>query len=113
MPSIRLTQLAVEKLAAPQSGRRFFGTATLPGFGLRMTAKGAKSWVAMYRVDGKPVMETLGADRSGVKDRRSPQPGAGEHGEGSSRREPGCQARASRGPSSRNTSGQSLDILRT
>ena len=32
----------------------------LPGFGLRITEKGARSWVAMYRVSGKPVMETLG-----------------------------------------------------
>ena len=61
MPSIRLTQLAVDKVAAPQSGRTIFWDRHLPGFGLRVTAKGAKSWVAMYRVDGKPVMETLGA----------------------------------------------------
>jgi integrase len=32
----------------------------LPGFGLRVSAKGAKAWVAMYRVDGKTVMETMG-----------------------------------------------------
>ena len=60
MPSIRLTKLAVDKLAAPQSGRTIFWDRHLPGFGLRVTAKGTKSWVAMYRVHGKSVMETLG-----------------------------------------------------
>jgi integrase len=60
MPTLRLTQLAADKLAPPASGRAIFWDRTLPGFGLRVTARGAKSWVAMYRVAGKPVMETLG-----------------------------------------------------
>ena len=68
MPSIRLTQLAVDKIAAPQSGRTIFWDRHLPGFGLRVTAKGAKSWVAMYRVDGKPVMETIGAVNRAAED---------------------------------------------
>ena len=60
MPTIRLTQLAAEKLAAPPTGRTVYWDRHLPGFGIRITAKGARSWVAMYRVDGKPVMETIG-----------------------------------------------------
>src|SRR5207253_906472 len=60
MPTIRLTQLAAEKIAAPAAGRLVYWDRLLPGFGLRVTSTGAKSWVAMYRVGGKTVMETLG-----------------------------------------------------
>ncbi len=61
MPSIRLTQIAVEKLSAPAAGRAYYWDRHLPGFGLRITANGAKSWIASYRlVDGRKVMETIG-----------------------------------------------------
>src|SRR6266851_10434850 len=60
MPTIRLTQLVAEKIAAPATGRVIYWDRLLPGFGLRVTTTGAKSWVAMYRVSGKRVMETLG-----------------------------------------------------
>ena len=60
MPTIRLTQLAVDKLAPPPTGRTVYWDRHLPGFGVRVTANGAKSWVAMYRVNGKAVMETIG-----------------------------------------------------
>ena len=60
MPTIRLTQVAVEKLKPPTQGRIVYWDRHLPGFGLRMTQKNARSWVAMFRVAGKPVMQTLG-----------------------------------------------------
>src|SRR6266702_4187303 len=61
MPSIRLTQIAVEKLSAPAAGRAYYWDRHLPGFGLRIAANGAKSWIASYRlVDGRKVMETIG-----------------------------------------------------
>jgi integrase len=60
MPAIRLTQAAVERLKAPAKGRVVHWDNHLPGFGLRITEKDARSWVAMYRVSGKLVMETLG-----------------------------------------------------
>ena len=61
MPSIRLTQLAAEKIVAPTTGRVVYWDRLLPGFGLRITSNGAKSWVASYRlVDGRKVMETIG-----------------------------------------------------
>jgi integrase len=61
MPQTGLTQLAVDRLKAPKEGRVVYWDRGLPGFGVRLTSNGAKSWVAMYRVDGKAVMETLGA----------------------------------------------------
>jgi len=67
MPNrITFTQLAIEKLAAPASGRVTYWDRNLPGFGLRVAARrpgsrdGRKTWIAMGRVDGKPVMVTLG-----------------------------------------------------
>src|SRR3954453_5422046 len=60
MPTIRLTQLAVDKLAPPAARRTVYWDRHLPGFGVRVTANGGKSWVAMYRVNGKTVMETIG-----------------------------------------------------
>jgi len=60
LPTIRLTQAVVEKKSAPPVGRLVYWDRHLPGFGLRVTAKGAKSWVAMYRVNGKAVLETIG-----------------------------------------------------
>lgn len=72
MPSIRLTQIAVEKLAAP-ARRTIYWDRHLPGFGLRITPNGAKSWIASYRLaDGRKVMETIGtlARLSDVADAR-------------------------------------------
>src|SRR4051794_24162865 len=67
MPNrIAFTQAAVEKLAPPATGRVTYWDRHLPGFGLRVAAprpgtrEGRKTWVAMGRVDGKPVLETLG-----------------------------------------------------
>jgi integrase len=56
-----LTQLAVDRLKPPAKGRRIFWDAALPGFGLRLSATGARSWVAMGRVDGRPTLETIGS----------------------------------------------------
>jgi len=63
---IAFTQLAVEKLKPPTIGRTIYWDKLVPGFGLRLSAprpgsrEGRKTWIAMYRVAGKPVMETLG-----------------------------------------------------
>jgi Arm DNA-binding domain len=60
MPTTKLTQPAVEKLKAPPSGRIEYWDNQLPGFGLRISETGRKTWVVMYRVRGKLVRETLG-----------------------------------------------------
>jgi hypothetical protein len=60
MPTTKLTQPAVEKLKAPPSGRIEYWDNQLPGFGLRISETGRKTWVVMYRVGGKLVRETPG-----------------------------------------------------
>jgi integrase len=61
MASKVLTQLAVDRFKPPANGREIHWDALLPGFGLRITANGARSWIAMYRVAGKSVMQTIGS----------------------------------------------------
>src|SRR4051794_21172893 len=62
MPTIRLTQAAVERVNPPAQNRATYWDNLLPGFGLRVTPNGAKSWIAVYRVRGstKQVWHTLG-----------------------------------------------------
>ena len=57
----KLTDAAVKRLKAPDIGRVEYWDAMLPGFGLRITDKGAKSWVVMYRMGGRLRRLTLGS----------------------------------------------------
>src|SRR5205807_5744103 len=59
-PTMKLTQAAVNNRKPPVSGREDVWDSQLPGFGLRNSASGLKTWQAFYRVDGKPVREKLG-----------------------------------------------------
>ncbi len=53
MPTIELTAAAVAAARAPEGKEReFFWDSTLPGFGLMVTATGARSWVVQYRANG-------------------------------------------------------------
>jgi hypothetical protein len=60
MPKIKLTQPAADKLKPPASGRVEFWDSQLPGFGLRISGRGRKTWIALYRVKGQLVRETIG-----------------------------------------------------
>jgi integrase len=60
MPTIRLTQAAVEKLNPPKSGRAEFFDTHLPGFGLRIADSGHKAWVVFYRIGGRQRRYTIG-----------------------------------------------------
>src|ERR1051325_4920040 len=60
MPTAKLTELMVSKLAAPAQGRREIFDETLPAFGLRITDRGVKSWFLMTRINGKLARLTLG-----------------------------------------------------
>lgn len=60
MPKMKLTQRGVDAIQPPASGRLEIWDTTLPGFGLRVSDRGRKTWVAMYRVGGKLRRYTLG-----------------------------------------------------
>jgi hypothetical protein len=60
MPSIKLTARTVENAKPPESGRVEYWDAALPGFGLRVTENGSKSWTVMYRAHGRKRRSTLG-----------------------------------------------------
>lgn len=60
MSSITLTQRAVEAFRPPAQGRIEYFDKMLPGFGLRISDAGRKTWFVMYRVRGRKVRETIG-----------------------------------------------------
>ncbi len=66
MPTIKLTDTAVQKFKALPGARVEYFDAMLPGFGLRVagptprTPSGRKSWILMYRLRGEQKRLTLG-----------------------------------------------------
>ena len=55
-----LTDLRIKKIAAPDKGQREVWDAKLPGFGVRVSTKGARSFVLMYRLGGRARRLTIG-----------------------------------------------------
>lgn len=55
-----LTDVAIRKLAPPESGQLEVWDARVPGFGVRISPKGTRSFVLLYRMSGKPRRLTLG-----------------------------------------------------
>ncbi len=60
MPTIKLTQAAVDKLSPPKAGRVEWFDSHLPGFGLRVADSGHKAWIVFYRISGKQRRYTIG-----------------------------------------------------
>jgi integrase len=60
MPTMKLTQIAVDKLSPPKTGRLELFDTHLPGFGLRIADTGHKAWVVFYRVSGRQRRYTIG-----------------------------------------------------
>lgn len=55
-----LTAKFLDHVQPPTSGRLVFNDAALPGFRLRVTAGGVKTFSLVYRVHGRQVRETIG-----------------------------------------------------
>ena len=60
MPTLELTDMTVATAKATAAGRTEIWDAAIPGFGLRVSKAGRKSWVLMYRIDGRKRRLTLG-----------------------------------------------------
>jgi integrase len=60
MPRIKMTARTVDALRPPGSGQIDYWDAGNPGFGLRVSAGGRKTWVAMYRHRNAKRRLTLG-----------------------------------------------------
>ncbi len=60
MPTMKLTQIAVDRLSPPKTGRLEFFDTHLPGFGLRIADTGHKAWVVFYRIEGRQRRYTIG-----------------------------------------------------
>jgi len=60
MPRLKLTAAAVERVAPPREGQADYFDKAFPGFGLRVSASGVKSYTCFYRVAGKLRRDTLG-----------------------------------------------------
>ncbi len=56
---MKFTDRAIKALK-PQASRYEVWEDTRPGFGIRVTTTGIKSWGFIYRFDGKPRRMTLG-----------------------------------------------------
>ncbi len=61
MPRLKLSAVAVERIMAPtQKPREEHFDTILPGFALRVTDKGSKSWVLFCRTKGRLRRYTIG-----------------------------------------------------
>jgi integrase len=56
----RLTDSIIKALPAPDTGNRITSDAELPGFGVRVTAAGARAFVLNYRAGGRERRITIG-----------------------------------------------------
>lgn len=61
MARVKLTDGTIRKLAAPQSGNLITYDSDVRGFGIRITSKGARSFVLNYCFQGRERRYTIGA----------------------------------------------------
>jgi integrase len=60
MARLRFTVRSIDAIQAPSKGQIDYWDSTMPGFGLRVTTQGRKSWIVMYRHEGIKRRLTLG-----------------------------------------------------
>jgi len=57
---LKITQAVISSLVAPRSGYKLVQDTYLPGFGVRITSKGAMSFILNYRIAGRLRRFTIG-----------------------------------------------------
>lgn len=60
MPKRAITQLFLDRITPPKTGRVSYHDTHQPGLALRVSASGQKTWSVVYWVGGRQVRETLG-----------------------------------------------------
>jgi integrase len=60
MPRVHLTARKLDSLKPPATGQADYWDEGLPGFGVRISASGRRTWVVMYRLGRRKVRLTLG-----------------------------------------------------
>jgi len=60
MPTITFVARGIAGLEAPEQGRTEYFDKTTPGFGLRVTSAGHRSWICLYRHKGEKRRFTIG-----------------------------------------------------
>lgn len=61
LPVIKLSEAGIARIEPPAKGRVDYWDKEQPGFGLRLTSTGQRTWQIMYRVEGKRRRLSLGA----------------------------------------------------
>jgi integrase len=60
MPVIKFSEAGIGRLKAPSQGRADYWDEATPGFGLRVSSSGQRTWQIMYRLSGKRKRLALG-----------------------------------------------------
>ncbi len=60
MTKIALTDMALRRISPPSSGSIEVWDGKIPGFGIRVSPKGTKSFILLFRVDGRARRLTIG-----------------------------------------------------
>ena len=55
MPRVFLTDIAIKAFAPPARGQTTYWEASLPGFGLRVSEGGTKTWVVVHGKDRRRI----------------------------------------------------------
>lgn len=60
MPIVNFTARGIAGIKPPAKGRIEYWDSGIPGFGMRVSATGVKTWITMYRHNGRKRRHTLG-----------------------------------------------------
>lgn len=65
MARIRFTARSVQAMKVPENGRAEYFDESTPGFGIRVSSNGRRSWFVMFRCDGRLERLTIGPAGAG------------------------------------------------